>query len=142
MIVVDANVAAKWFLPEKGSAEAEQLLSSARKILAPGLIRADVGGAITRKVRNGKVTAEDDFRLCGLWVKQLEQDVVSLIPDGDVFDSAVRLSVEIKHALQDCLYLAVARKYDVPLITADKPFRDRAVPFDKRVSLLAGCEDN
>jgi predicted nucleic acid-binding protein len=103
MIVVDANVAAKWFLPENGSAEAEQLLSQARKILAPMLIRTEVAGAITRKARNGNVVAEDAIRLCGVWVRQLEQNVVTLIPDAEVFDSAVRLSVEIKHPLQDCL---------------------------------------
>ncbi len=31
-------------------------------------------------------------------------------------------------------------QYDVPLITADKLFRDRAAPFDQRVTLLAGYE--
>jgi predicted nucleic acid-binding protein len=140
VIVVDANVAAKWYLPERGSAEAEQLLNDARRIFAPALIRIEVAGAITRKVRNGKVTPEDARRLCDVWVSQLEANVVSLIPDDDVFESAMLLSIEIKHALQDCLYLAVARKYDVPLITADRPFFERAVLLDERVTLLAGCE--
>ena len=35
-----------------------------------------------------------------------------------------------------------ARRLDATLITADKKFRDRAFPFDKRVSLLAGGEGN
>jgi hypothetical protein len=30
----------------------------------------------------------------------------------------------------------------VPLITADRKFRERAFPFDKRISLLAGSEGN
>jgi predicted nucleic acid-binding protein len=38
MIVVDASVAAKWFLPETGSEEATQLLSGANKLIAPDLI--------------------------------------------------------------------------------------------------------
>jgi predicted nucleic acid-binding protein len=142
VIVVDANVAAKWFLPEKGSAEAEQLLSDARKILAPELIRTEVAGAITRKVRSGELAAEKAIHRCGIWLKQLEQHVVTLIPDEEVFESAVRLSVEIKHPLQDCLYLAVARQYDTPLITADKKFHDRASAIDTRVLLLVGCKDN
>ena len=33
---------------------------------------------------------------------------------------AVDLSTGLKHALQDCLYLAAARRFDVPLITADR----------------------
>ena len=64
-----------------------------------------------------------------------------LVPIG--LKKLCRLRLETtQHPLQDCLYLAVARQYDVPLITADKPFRDRVLPFDKRVSLLAGCEGN
>jgi hypothetical protein len=48
----------------------------------------------------------------------------------------------LKHPAQDCLYLAVARRSDDPLITADKSSRDRAFPFDGRVSLLVGTESN
>ncbi len=44
--------------------------------------------------------------------------------------------------LQDCLYLAAARRLDASLITADKKFRDRAAALDKRISLLAGYEGN
>ncbi len=142
MIVVDANVAAKWFLPEKGSDGAEKLLSDAKKIVAPSLIRTEVAGAITRKVRIGEMADEDALRRCDIWFRQLSRELVTLIPDEEVFDAAVRLSIQIKHPLQDCLYLAVARHFDAPLVTADKPFRDRAFPFDSRISLLPGCESN
>lgn len=65
-----------------------------------------------------------------------------MTPDRDLLSDAVELAAELKHALQDCLYLAAARRFDVPLITADRSFRDRAFPFDKRVALLHGCEGN
>jgi len=65
-----------------------------------------------------------------------------LTPDRDLLVEAVDLAIDLKHALQDCLYLAVARRFDVPLITADRSFRDRAFPFDNRVALLHGCEGN
>lgn len=38
--------------------------------------------------------------------------------------------------------LAAARRFDTPLITADRIFRDRTSPFDARVALLVGCEGN
>jgi predicted nucleic acid-binding protein len=59
-----------------------------------------------------------------------------LLPD------AIELASGLKHLLQDCLYLAAARRFDVPLITADRSFSDRAFPFDSRVALLVGCERN
>jgi predicted nucleic acid-binding protein len=54
----------------------------------------------------------------------------------------VNLSVEIKHTLQDWMYLAAARGLNARLVTGDRPFQERAVPFYKHISLLPGCEAN
>ena len=61
---------------------------------------------------------------------------------NELAERAIKLAVEIKHNLQDCMYLAAAQGLDAPLITADKPFQERAVRFYKRVVLLSGCEKN
>jgi predicted nucleic acid-binding protein len=45
LIVVDASVAAKWFLPEADSEAAGRLLTGRRKLLAPDLIRIEVAAA-------------------------------------------------------------------------------------------------
>lgn len=52
--------------------------------------------------------------------------------------AAAVLAAELKHPLQDCLYLAEARRLDAPLLTADRAFRDRVAGFDSRVTLLTG----
>jgi predicted nucleic acid-binding protein len=48
MIVVDASVAAKWFLPEKGSSAALALQEGPSQLAAPDLIRMEVAAAITK----------------------------------------------------------------------------------------------
>jgi predicted nucleic acid-binding protein len=67
---------------------------------------------------------------------------VTLLPECDLLDDAIELTLQIRHNLQDCLYLAAARKLGAELITADGKFRDRVHPFDSRVTLLRGCEPN
>jgi hypothetical protein len=61
-----------------------------------------------------------------LW--QLKQGVVMPIADEDALDSVVHVLVEIKQGFHDCRWLASPRHYNVALITADRPFRERAVP--------------
>ena len=55
---------------------------------------------------------------------------------------AVALATKLKHPLPDCLYLAVAIRAGAELVTADRPFHDRARKLYKQISMLAGCEKN
>ena len=142
MIVVDANVAAKWYLPEIGTDAALQLLDGPSQLFAPDLIRLEVLATITRRVRTGEAGPDETTVRCDDWFRHLGEGLVSLIPEGDLLHDALKLSLRIKHNLQDCLYLAAARRLDASLITADKKFKERAFPFDQRVTILAGCEGN
>jgi predicted nucleic acid-binding protein len=142
VIVVDANVAAKWYLPEVGTEAALELMDSRSRLFAPDLIRLEVLASITRCVRTGEAEREETKKRCGDWFRHLNAGAVSLIPEEDLLDDALILSLEIKHNLQDCLYLAAARRLDASLITADTKFHERAFPLDKRISILAGCERN
>jgi predicted nucleic acid-binding protein len=142
MIVLDTSVAAKVYIEEAGSDEAIVLLTGQQKLLAPELIRVEVAAALLRRVRKGELVAAEAQRRCRHWLERLRQGLFRLTPDEDLLDDAITLAAELKHPLQDCLYLAVARRADVPLITADGKFRDRAHPFGGRVALLRGCEYN
>jgi predicted nucleic acid-binding protein len=142
MIVLDASVVAKAYLEEVGSDESAAVLTSAEKLVAPELIRLEVCAALSRRVRRGELEAAEARARCDHWLERLHRGLFALTPDRDLMTDAFELASELKHALQDCLYLAVARRFDVPLITADRIFRDRAFPFDKRVALLVGCESN
>ena len=49
MIVVDASVIVKWFVPEVGAAAARALLSLADELISPELARVEVASAPIRK---------------------------------------------------------------------------------------------
>jgi len=146
MIIVDASVVAKWFLPEKGSAAALALQEGPAQLVAPDLIRMEVAAAITRRVRAEKekdrLSPEDAIERCGKWFRRLDQGILVLIPEHEMLKMAVKLSADCKHSLQDCLYLAVARHLGAPLVTADEPFHRRIKSYYKKISLLEGCETN
>jgi predicted nucleic acid-binding protein len=142
VIVIDANVAAKWYMPERGTEAALELLTGPRRVYAPELIRLEVPAAITRRVRNGESTAEEARSRCDDWFRHLRAGAVSLLPEAELIDEAIGLSLNVRHSLQDCMYLAAARRLAAPLVTADRPFRERAVASYGQISLLAGCEDN
>jgi predicted nucleic acid-binding protein len=142
MIVIDANVAAKWYMPERGTEAALALLSSPDQLYAPELIRLEVLAAITRRVRKDESTIEEARSMRHDWLRHLHEGAVSLIPESDLLQEATELSMSVRHTLQDCMYLAAARHLGAGLITADRPFWKRASPSYKRLTLLAGCEDN
>jgi len=138
MIVLDASVIAKCFVLEEGSHEALKLLRQNRKVLAPGLCRVEVAAAICRHVRQGKLPADEGKAKCQEWFDLLNTDTVELVPDNDLINDAIHLSVTIKHSLQDCLYLEVMRRVNAPLITADRPFYKRVSPVYVDVKMLKG----
>lgn len=136
MIVVDASVAVKWFLPEQAAEAAQSLLLDSEKLIAPALIRIEVAAAITRKVRLGEISNEESEAACHLWLDALKIGVVTLSPDQDYVKEAVALALQLRHPLQDCLYLALAERSGGSLITSDPKFVERASPSYPKVRLL------
>lgn len=138
MIVVDASVAVKWFVPEDSSEEAAALLKTNQKLLAPELIRIEVAAALTRRLRMEELDENMTQLLLGDWRDYLARQAVSLQPTVTDFDAATQLSITLNHQLQDCTYLAVANRLNVSLLTADKKFFDKANVAGHSVELLAG----
>lgn len=93
MIVVDASVAAKWFLPELDSSEAERLLEGPETMTAPDLIPIEVAAAISRRFRLGDLDAAEAGELCEKWLKATGEGVVSTVPSALDIADAVRLSL-------------------------------------------------
>ena len=57
IMIVDASVAAKWYLPEEDSDKALALLGMPLQLFAPSLIKLEVCAAITRRVRVQELNA-------------------------------------------------------------------------------------
>jgi predicted nucleic acid-binding protein len=140
MIVVDASIAAKWYLNEAGSEQAAALLTSNAILIAPALIRIEVNGAILRRYREGKLSLERAREACDLWETDLAVGVLRLVPDETLIIPARAIAFQIKHAIQDCLYLAVAVEADHSrLVTADPTFHARATPAFPFVELQSSA---
>ena len=137
MMVVDASVAVKWFLPEPGADEAQQLLQGPEKLAGPALIRLEVFAAFTRKVRLQELPVEEARAACDLWSRALATGALTLVPDARHLPRAIELAFEIRHPLQDCLYLAVAEYNQATLVTADPKFAERASHGYAGVRLLS-----
>jgi predicted nucleic acid-binding protein len=142
MIVLDASVAAKAYLEEVGAEAATELLAGPTKLLAPELIRMEVAGALCRRVRMSELEPGEAEVRCQHWLTELDRGLFTLTPDRELLPEAIALATKIKHALQDCLYLAVAIRFHAPLVTADRTFHERARPLYKQITLLKGCESN
>jgi predicted nucleic acid-binding protein len=70
----------------------------------------------------------------------LERRVVHLLSDAELYDDAVQMAFLAKHTLADCMYLEAARRLGAPVITADKPMRDRGLRAYKNIKLLGEAE--
>lgn len=142
MMIVDASVVLKWFVPEAGSREAVALQTGPHTLAAPSLIRTEVAGAICRATRGGEPrlsTAEADAR-CARWLDLLGQRVVELVPDETLVQDAWGLSLSLGHPLADCLYLELTQRWNLPFVTADGLFRKKVLDRFPKVRLLKGLE--
>ena len=142
MIVVDASIAAKWYLNEPGSEEASALLMSASILIAPALVRIEVNGAILRRYRQGLLSLERAKEACDLWDADLAGGALRLLPDEALIPPARAIAFQIRHAIQDCLYLAAAvESGSASLVTADPTFHARALPAFPFVRLQATAQN-
>jgi predicted nucleic acid-binding protein len=138
MIVVDASVAVKWLIPEAGEEAAKRLLAGRHQLIAPSLIQIEVTAAILRAFRVDRLPEERARRAIGEWRQMLHDGILHLVPDGELFASAVNLGFASRHAFQDCLYLAAAQSTKAKLITADRNLFERGGKSVEGVTFLDG----
>jgi predicted nucleic acid-binding protein len=136
MIVVDASVIIKWFIPEVGAAPAKALLSAADELIAPELARIEVASALIRKGIRQELTGADVEKTLRTWFRALADGQIFLLPNADDIEAAAKLALELQHPLPDCLYLAAAERLGAALITADRVFARRAARRSNLVQIL------
>jgi predicted nucleic acid-binding protein len=124
LVVLDASLVVALFLNEDETAAAEALvLGEARRPLAsPDLLALEVGSALTRRVRRRLLAPEH----VGPLMSRLARLAIRRHPHAPLLGPALDLSLAHRHALPDCLYLALAREEGAALAT-----------FDRRLAALA-----
>jgi predicted nucleic acid-binding protein len=136
MIVLDASVTVKWFASEPGSAAARSLVHSDEELVAPEFTQVEVASALVKKAISQQLTLEEAREALTLWFEAINDGDIVLLPDADCLAAASALALELAHPLADCLYLAVAERLGVALITADRAFARRAQRRSALVQLL------
>ena len=136
MIVVDASVIVKWFLPEVGAVPAKALLAAGDELIAPELARIEVASALIRKGLREELTGADVESTLRAWFRAVSEGQILLLPNSEDIEAAANLALELQHPLPDCLYLAAAERLGVALVTADREFVRRAERRSRLVQLL------
>jgi predicted nucleic acid-binding protein len=117
-LVVDANVAIKWYITELDTPIALRLLSDEPDLIAPEHILAEVGQALWRRFRRGEITRTQVAEA----VTRLSQSI-ELIPLEEIAAEAADIACEISYTVYDCLYIAAAVRSNTVLVTADDRLR-------------------
>jgi predicted nucleic acid-binding protein len=118
--VLDSSVAVKWILEEEHSGRARQLRDDARNVvhqlLAPDVFPVELGHAVTRAERQGRIAAPDGWA-SWLAVMAGSPHLHASLP---LMPRAYALSSKIRIGIYDCLYVALAEREQCELVTADE----------------------
>lgn len=122
--VIDASVVVKMLVREEGSEQAFEVLR--HPAAAPDVLVAECLNALRRKVLRGEINRHQAL----FAVAVLNQAQITLEPSRPLAQRALELSLHLSHPIYDCLYLALAERRDVPLITADQKLVNRCQRSD------------
>lgn len=136
--VVDASVAVKWFVEERGSSAARVVLAKGEALLAPDLILVETSNTAWKKVRRKEMTIEQGEAM----VRAVPLYFERLVHSGALVARAYALATQLNHPVYDCLYLALAEIEAVDFITDDERLVKAVhrTEFRKRVRLLERWE--
>jgi predicted nucleic acid-binding protein len=116
LIVIDASVAIKWFIPEIYAIPATSLLDKKFKLLAPDLIFAEVGDILWKKWRLNELAMDiansmlDDFKKMPFDIHENEA----------LLNVAWQMATTYNCTVYDSLYVALAEIERALLVTADR----------------------
>jgi predicted nucleic acid-binding protein len=116
LYVVDANVVAKWFVPEILSEQAERLLDDGHELASPDLLWPEIGNVLWKKVRAGQLTADEAVRI----VRAVDRCPLAVFPSRLVLEGALEIAIGTGRSVYDSVYVALAVALDCRLVTADE----------------------
>ena len=112
--IVDSSVAIKWIVEEEDSGNARAIAHAALE--APDLLLIECANILWKKV----TLADLSPREVGDRWQLLLQAPILFTASPDLLDTALRISLDLKQPIYDCIYLALALHREIPLITADR----------------------
>jgi len=123
VFVIDASVAAKWFLPAEDGALADESLHLLRRyangeirFLVPDLFWAELGNIFWKAVRQGRWSKTSvDTAVAALKTLKLTG-----VPSEDLLERALTIATVFDRTVYDSLYVALAIDCRSYLVTADE----------------------
>ena len=131
--VADASVVCKWHFEEEGTPLAKSLLLRGDEILAPDSLLSEFGNAISRKIREEDLSPE----AAGEMIELAGRQITRLVPARGLLLPALDISVELRHPIYDCLYLALADYEGAVLVTDDRAFLRKTADSRWRENVLS-----
>ncbi len=120
VLVVDASVVAKWYLKEAGHERATQIMEAglcqATRLIAPGLIAAEIGNVLWQRSRRGELIGDEVWEV---W-RSFEAAPVDLFDIPPLMSLALQVALDTGCAVYDALYVALAEAEGAKLVTADR----------------------
>ena len=114
-VIVDASVAAKWFLPEPDALVALQWLDDRYHLAAPDLIRPEMGNLVWKLHSRGLLDAADALQT----IERFLSVPLEIHDSGPLLVPALELAIATKRPVYDSLYLALAIELGTVVVTAD-----------------------
>ena len=114
--IIDASVAAKWFVYEEYSEAALSVLKRRNRLHAPDFLFLEMDSIICKWIRRGVVTVEEGTDLRDA----LRRYPIQNHPFASYLDSAFAIANQMGQSIYDCLYVALAILLDARMVTVDR----------------------
>lgn len=124
-VVIDANVAVAWVVDRPYSAAAITLVDDGWKLLAPDILMYEVGSALSYYVKTDVISAKRAIEAYRLIIPAIE-----LVSEPTLAFEALEMSINTRHPIYDCLYLALASRRGLVVISADRKLNAVAVKLN------------
>ena len=121
VFVVDASVAAKWFLLEEHSEAARRFRDPPYRLCAPDFFLLEMDNVFCKRVRRDELDAAD----AEVARRILRELPIQYRGFGALLDRAYEMAVETRTSPYDCLYAALAQVVGGRMVTADRRFFER-----------------
>ncbi len=133
ILVLDASVAAMWFVPEEHSHSAALLLAPDYDLVAPDILRMEVASALLKALRRKEMAAADAVEA----LDTLSAAAIRMFPAADHVDTAFQLARRHGGSLYDAIYVALALHLHAPLVTHDAQLATVAKASGVRIALIS-----
>lgn len=133
--VLDCSVALKWFIPEPLSERAIPALDRFRggslALIAPEIILAEFGHGLRKRVGYRQLAREEASKI---WEDFLSLEI-DLTPSRDLAKLAFPLALDHMGTFYDALYVALAEREDLKILTADERMVNAFAPLGRTLLL-------